>query len=335
MKKTRILTGITPSGTPHFGNYVGSIRPSVEISRGENLTCFYFLSNYHALVTGQEPDRINKSSREIAAAWLASGLNPEKVVFYRQSDIPEILELAWILTCVTAKGLMNRAHAYKAAVDKNLEKNSNQDQGITMGLFCYPILMAADILMFNTQKVPVGKDQKQHVEIASDIARRFNHIYGSFFNLPEPIIDETIPILHGLDGRKMSKSYDNTIPIFAPEKHLRKLIMKIKTNSLEPGEPKDPDNCTLFQLYSAFATSEEILEMRKRYEGGIAWGTMKQELYEYVNAQIKEPRKRYNELIQHPDYIEETLQNGANKAREYSIPFLKDIRNAVGIRVLT
>lgn len=333
MEFVRVLTGITPSGSPHLGNYVGAIRPAIEISNHEMMTCFYFLSDYHALTKCHEPERINQSSREIIATWLALGLDPTKVYLYRQSDIPEIMELAWILSCVTAKGLMNRAHAYKAAVDINvLEKSNDPDKGITIGLFCYPILMAADILMFNVHKVPVGKDQKQHVEMAKDIAERFNHIYGHCFNLPEPIIDESIPVLYGIDGQKMSKSYDNVIPIFSTEKILRERIMKIKTNSLMPGEPKNPDNCILFQLYSAFADSEEIELMRQRYAEGIAWGTVKKELFEYLNEQLAKPRKCYQEIMENPDYIEQILIQGAKKARESSVPFLQKIRDAVGIR---
>lgn len=332
MSKFRVLTGITTTGTPHLGNYVGAIRPAIEASHDSNVIPFYFLADYHAIIKCHDPERVRRSSLEIAATWLALGLDTDNALFYRQSDIPEIMELAWILTCVTAKGLMNRAHAYKAAVAENEEKGeSDPDKGITMGLFNYPILMAADILMFNAHQVPVGKDQIQHLEMARDIAGRFNHIFGEHFVLPEVVVGENTATLAGLDGRKMSKSYNNTIPLFLPEKQFRKLINKIKTNSLEPGEPKDPDTCTLFGIYRAFATAEEAALMRDRYHAGVAWGEVKQILFEYLDSLLREPRKRYEELIGNPDYIETKLREGAAKAREFSVPMLRDVRKAVGI----
>ncbi|MGD9900072.1 MAG: tryptophan--tRNA ligase [Calditrichaceae bacterium] len=335
MNKETILTGITTTGTPHLGNYVGAIRPAIMASHDPHVSSFYFLADYHALIKNREPQRLKQSSLEIAATWLALGLDTNTSVFYRQSDIPEIMELTWILTCMTAKGLMNRAHAYKAAVaDNELNGSKDPDHGITMGLFNYPILMAADILMFKAAKVPVGKDQIQHIEMTRDIAARFNHYYGEHFVLPNAVTDENTAILSGLDGRKMSKSYDNTIPLFEPEKKLRKLIMKIKTNSQEPGEPKDPETSTLFEIYRAFATKEETEAMRKQYEDGIAWGEMKQILFEYINAQLSEPRERYYELIKTPDFIEQVLREGAEKAREISIPFLGEIRNAIGFQAI-
>jgi len=332
MNKAIVLTGITTTGTPHLGNYVGAIRPAIAASKDGNSSPFYFLADYHALIKCQEPDKVRQSSLEIAATWLAFGLDTANAVFYRQSDVPEIMELTWMLTCVTAKGLMNRAHAYKAAVAENELGNENDpDKGITMGLFSYPILMAADILMFNANKVPVGKDQVQHIEMARDIAGRFNHIYGEHFALPEAVIDENTATLAGLDGRKMSKSYNNTIPLFEPEKKLKKLINKIKTNSLEPGEPKDPHGCTLFGIYQAFATPHEVAEIRKRYAEGIGWGEMKHILFEYINDHIAPARERYEALMQAPEHIEEQLQEGARKARAITIPFIKELREAVGI----
>lgn len=332
MTKATVLTGITTTGTPHLGNYVGAIRPAITASKDSEVTPYYFLADYHALIKCHEPERVRQSSLEVAATWLALGLDTGNAVFYRQSDIPEITELTWILTCVTAKGLMNRAHAYKAAVAENEEGGENDpDKGVTMGLFSYPILMAADILLFNAHKVPVGKDQIQHIEMARDIAGRFNHIFGEHFVLPEAVVDENTAILSGLDGRKMSKSYNNTIPLFAPEKQLRKTINKIKTNSLEPGEPKDPDGCTLMSIYQAFATPSQVAEMRKRYAEGIAWGEMKQVLFECINDQIAPARERYEALIQSPEHIERELQEGALKARAASIPFIKELRHAVGI----
>ncbi|CAL1240062.1 tryptophan--tRNA ligase [Candidatus Methylocalor cossyra] len=333
--KSVVLTGITTTGTPHLGNYVGAIRPAIEASRRHDVAPFYFLADYHALIKCQDPERVRQSTLEIAATWLALGLDTENAVFYRQSDIPEITELAWILSCVTAKGLMNRAHAYKAAVQANEESGeADPDKGVTMGLFNYPILMAADILLFNAQQVPVGKDQIQHLEMARDIAGRFNHLYGEHFVLPEAVVSEETATLAGLDGRKMSKSYDNTIPIFLPDKQLRKLILKIKTNSLEPGVPKDPDTCTLYGIYRAFASKEETAAIRRRYQEGIAWGEMKNILFEYLNNHFRAARERYYALLESPEKIEAVLQEGAARAREHSVPFMKKIRSSVGIRPL-
>ena len=239
-QQRRVLTGITTTGTPHLGNYVGAIRPAIAASRRADVESFYFLADYHALVKCDDPARVQQSTLEIAASWLACGLDPDKVFFYRQSDIPEIPELTWLLTCVTAKGLLNRAHAYKAAVDQNRAANEDADAGITAGLYMYPVLMAADILMFNANDVPVGRDQVQHIEIARDIAQRFNHIYGEdYFALPEASIEENVATLPGTDGRKMSKSYNNTIPLWLPAKDLKKAILGIVTDSRAPGEPKD------------------------------------------------------------------------------------------------
>jgi tryptophanyl-tRNA synthetase len=333
--RTVSLTGITTTGTPHLGNYVGAIRPAIAASRDASSGSYYFLADYHALVKNWNPDEVARSSLEIAATWLALGLDTERATFYRQSDVPEIMELTWILTTITAKGLMNRAHAYKAAVAENEEAGQKDpDKGVTMGLFSYPILMAADILMFRATHVPVGRDQKQHVEMARDIAGRFNHLFGDLLVLPEAVIDEDTAVLAGLDGRKMSKSYGNTIPLFAPSRKLRKLIMKIKTNSLEPGEPKDPDDCALFSIYRAFATPKETKAMRQRYAEGIGWGEMKQTLYEYLDAHLAEARGRYEALVGSPGEIEAELARGAEKARDVASPFLAEIRRAVGIRPL-
>ena len=330
-----VLTGITTTGTPHLGNYVGAIRPAIAASVGGNVESFFFLADYHALVKSRDPDRVAQSTLEVAASWLACGLDPDTVYFYRQSDVPEIPELTWILTTMTAKGLMNRAHAYKAAVqDNEASGKKDPDAGITMGLFSYPILMAADILMFGAHQVPVGRDQKQHVEMARDIAGRFNHHYGELFVLPEAAIDDSTAVLLGLDGRKMSKSYDNIIPLFAAEKRLRKLIMRIKTNSLEPGEPKDPDTCTLFGIYRAFATADETAAMTTRYQEGIGWGDMKNLLFEYVNSHLTPYRDQYYKLLDAPDHVEAVLKSGAERAREISVPFMARVREAIGIRRL-
>jgi tryptophanyl-tRNA synthetase len=329
------LTGITTTGTPHIGNYVGAIRPGIAASRDPNKKNYYFLADFHALAKNEDPDKISRSTLEIAAAWMALGLDTDHATFYRQSDIPEITELTWVLTSMTAKGLMNRAHSYKAAVQANIESGDNDpDKGITMALYSYPILMAADILMFKSTKVPVGRDQKQHVEMARDIAQRFNHHYGDIFVLPDPVIGDDTAVLAGLDGRKMSKSYNNTIPLFAPEKPLRKLIMKIKTNSLEPGEPKETKGSTIFDIYRAFATPEETIEVEKLYAEGIAWGVMKQKLFEYINDHIGPARDEYDRLIADPGVVEAELRKGAERAREVAVPYMSEIRNAIGIRKL-
>ena len=335
MSKNVYLTGITTTGTPHIGNYVGAIRPGIEASKDPATEHFYFLADYHSLAKNEDPDKISQSTLEIAASWLALGLDTAHARFYRQSDIPEILELTWILTGMTAKGLMNRAHSYKAVVQANEASGSKDpDKGVTMALYSYPILMAADILMFKSTRVPVGRDQKQHVEMARDIAQRFNHHYGEILVLPEPVISEATAVLKGLDGRKMSKSYNNTIPLFADEKRLRKLIMKIKTNSLEPGEPKDTADSTLYDIYKAFASPEETAAIEQRYAEGIAWGEMKQTLFEYINEHIKPARDDYRRLIDDPATVEAELRKGAARARELATPYLAEIRAAVGIRRL-
>lgn len=334
MSQRRVLTGITTSGTPHLGNYVGAIRPAIEASRDQTVDSFFFLADYHALIKCQDPEAVHQSSLEIAAAWLALGLNPEQVVFYRQSDIPEIPELTWYLTCMTAKGLMNRAHAYKAAVQANQDAGEDDDLAITMGLFSYPTLMAADILMFNATDIPVGRDQIQHVEMARDIAQRFNHHYGEHFVLPSAVVDNNVAVLQGLDGRKMSKSYNNTIPLFLTEKKLKKHINKIKTNLLEPGEPKETDDSAVFQLWQAFANEQQIADMRQQFADGIAWGEAKKQLFELINDQLKQPRERYNQLVENPAEVEKILQQGAEKARQHSSALLADVRQAVGIRPL-
>ncbi len=331
MTQHRSLTGITTSGTPHLGNYVGAIKPALAASQDPAAEAYYFLADYHALVKCFEPERLHQSTLEIAATWLALGLDTSRAVFYRQSDIPEIPELTWLLTCMTAKGLMNRSHAYKAAVQANESAGEDPDFGLSMGLFNYPILMSADILMFNATHVPVGRDQAQHLEMARDIAQRFNHHYGEHFVLPEAVIDAQVATLPGQDGRKMSKSYDNTIPLWLPEKQLRKQIMRIVTNSQEPGEPKDPDSANVYAIYAAFATPEQRAAMRAAFADGIAWGEVKQQLFELINAELAEPRARYQELLASPAIIETELQAGAARARAYARPFMQRLRSAVGI----
>jgi tryptophanyl-tRNA synthetase len=333
--RTRILTGITTTGTPHLGNYAGAIRPAILASRDSNADSFYFLADYHALIKCDDPLRIQRSRLEIAATWLAGGLNVDRVTFYRQSDIPEIPELTWLLTCVAAKGLLNRAHAYKASVDKNVETGEDPDAGITMGLYSYPVLMAADILMFNAHKVPVGRDQIQHVEMARDIGQRFNHLFGQgkeFFTMPEALIEESVATLPGLDGRKMSKSYDNTIPLFSSAKEMKDAISRIVTDSRAPGEAKDPDNSHLFTLFQAFATPAQADEFRSELLQGLGWGEAKNRLFQLLDNELGESRERYNQLIERPADLEDILQHGAKKARAVATPFLYELREAVGLR---
>ena len=338
-KISRVLTGITTSGTPHLGNYVGSIRPSVRASLSNDVQSFYFLADYHALIKIGEPERVQRSTLEIAASWLAAGVDPERVTFYRQSDIPEIPELTWLLTCVTGKGMLNRAHAYKASVDKNNAAGNDPDADVTAGLFMYPVLMAADILMFNAHKVPVGRDQIQHIEMARDIAQSFNYRYknGSkdHFTLPEAEIEASVATLPGLDGRKMSKSYDNTIPLFAPKTELKKLIAGIVTDSRLPGESKDIDGSALYQIYQAFANDEEAQAMQAAYKNGIGWGDAKQMLFERIDQEIAPMRATYESLMSNPAQIEAILLKGADKARQIGTPFMQSLRQAVGLRGLS
>jgi tryptophanyl-tRNA synthetase len=331
---TRFLTGITTTGTPHLGNYVGAIRPAVAASRQAGIESFYFLADYHALIKCDEPARIQRSTLEIAATWLAAGLDADRVFFYRQSDIPEIPELTWLLTCVTGKGVLNRAHAYKASVDKNNAAGNDPDADVTAGLFMYPVLMAADILMFKSHKIPVGRDQIQHIEMARDMASSFNHLYGEHFVLPEAAIEESVATLPGLDGRKMSKSYDNTIPLFAPREQMRKLIMGILTDSRAPGEPKDTEGSALFQLYQAFASADETAALRQAYADGIAWGDAKQMLFERIDREVAPMREQYEAMVNNPAQVEAILLAGAQKARELSRPFMGELRHAVGLRNL-
>lgn len=331
-----VLTGITTTGTPHLGNYAGAIKPAIAKNKSNQFNSYFFLADLHALIKCWDPAQIAQSTKEIAATWLALGINNDNAMFYRQSDIPEIPELTWLLTCMCSKGLMNRSHAYKALVAENTESGAKDpDKGITMGLFSYPVLMTADILMFNADEVPVGKDQTQHLEMARDIASRYNHHFGEHFIMPKTIVDEDQALLPGTDGRKMSKSYNNTIPLWLPTKKLRKHIMKIKTNLLEPGEPKDPNDSYVFDIYKAFASKEQTHAFKQAFADGIAWGAAKQELYELIDAELSEPREKYNELMQQPELIEKELLRGAEKAREFSIPFLHKLKKAVGIKPIS
>ncbi len=329
--KTTILTGVTPTGMPHLGNYIGAFQPALTFQNDPNIDPLYFIADGHSLVKLWDPKIRPQYILEVAATWLALGLDPNKVTFYRQTDVPEIFELNWILTSLASKGLMNRAHAYKDAVTKNVEEgHSDYDANINMGLYCYPILMSADILLFNANKVPVGKDQIQHIEMARDIAQRFNHVYGETFVLPEALIDDNTPTLPGLDGRKMSKSYQNTIPLFVDSKELRKLIMKIKTNSLMPGEPKDTGTCTLFAIYSSLANESEISKMRQAYHDGIGWGDAKQILFEFLDAHLKTPREKFVHYLSHKNEVAQILAEGAAKARARAQKALAKIKKKSG-----
>lgn len=330
MKKIA-LTGIKPTGIPHIGNFLGAIQPALELSK--SCEARYFIADYHALNSTKDSQSIRNMTVEIAAAWLACGLDPDKVLFYKQSSIPETFELLTILLAFTPKGLMNRAHAYKAMLQSNTETGKDPDDGVNMGLFTYPVLMAADILLFDTDLVPVGNDQFQHVEMAVDIAQSFNHIYQTdAIKLPQALAHETSKTVVGLDGRKMSKSYGNIIPLFAPEKQLRKLIMKIVTNSQEVEEPKDPNTCSVFALYKCFADEAQIEALRMSYlAGGMGWGHAKQELFERVNEVLTPYRNRYEELMANQDYIHQVLKEGGDKARPLAAAKIKQLRAIIGM----
>ena len=329
--KKRILTGITTTGTPHIGNYLGAIKPAIKMA-SEFDESFYFLADYHAIIKNSNSNEIGDSVKNIALAWIASGLDIEKSFFYRQSDVPEILELSWVLNCVTAKGLMNRSHAYKAATALN---SKDEDKGITMGLFSYPVLMAADILMFDATHVPVGADQNQHIEMTRDIAARFNHTYKKIFELPEAIIESEKDIVLGIDGRKMSKSYGNIIPLLSTEKALKKSIAKIVTNSLEPGEPKDTHGCSVFSLYSHFASKSELLELADDYKNGISWGDAKNKLFSLVNNEISPIRERYEEFSTNDKLLNELLHEGSLKARVMAKEKIAVVRELIGIKPIS
>jgi tryptophanyl-tRNA synthetase len=324
------LTGIKPTGNPHIGNYFGMYKPAIALT--EKYLGLYFVADLHALTTTPDRKELQHLIYEVAAGWLALGLDPENSVFFRQSDIPEIPECAWMLSCLTSKGLMNRAHAYKASVDKNLEAERDPDDGINMGLFNYPVLMAADILLYGSDVVPVGPDQKQHIEITRDIAENFNRTYGKTLKLPDGLYTKDLVDVPGIDGRKMSKSYGNTIPIFADEKTMRKQVMRIVTDSRTPEEPKNPDGDNLFQIFQLFATPERAEQVRRHYlAGGLGYGTLKQELSETILAYFGDARKKFNDYMQDTSTLDAILARGAVKARDIAIPVLKRMRKAVGI----
>lgn len=330
MKKIA-LTGIKPTGTPHLGNYLGMIKPALELI--DDYQALYFIADDHALITVKDRNELKRQVYAVAATWLALGLDPRKVIFFRQSDIPEIFELAWILSCFTAKGLLNRAHAYKAAVAANTEKRRSPDAEINSGLFNYPVLMAADILLFGSRIVPVGSDQKQHVEIARNIAAMVNQTYGRVFSLPDPLIRSEVMTIPGLDGRKMSKAYGNTIPIFAEPGHLRKRVMGIVTDSRRPEEPKNPDGCNVFKIYKHFASTESVKRTRRGYTmGGLAYSVVKHELLDVLEEKMGPLRATYRDLLDTPDRIDQILARGAAEARKVATPIMEKVRRKIGMR---
>jgi tryptophanyl-tRNA synthetase len=325
------LSGIKPTGDPHLGNYLGMIRPALELAK--NYSAFYFIADAHAVNQIRDPKELERLTYEAAATWLALGLDPGEITFFRQSDVPEVFELAVILAASTSKGLLNRAHAYKAAVEANVAAGRDPDSGINMGLFTYPILMAADILLFGSHVVPVGEDQRQHVEIAADIARAFNHAYGEVFVIPEAVIRKEAAEIPGIDGRKMSKSYGNIIPIFAPPDRLHARVMSIVTDSRTPNQPKNPDEDNLFAIYKHFATPDESYAMRRKYfQGGFGYGEVKQALYEALERTFAPARARYESFLADREYLDRLLLAGAGKARTAGAPMLARAHEAVGIR---
>ena len=330
MKKIS-LTGIKPTGDLHIGNYFGAIKPALELAKEYDAR--YFIADYHALNIMKDPKELNTTIRQVAAGWLAAGLDPEKVVFYRQSSIPEVFELTTMLMAFTAKGLMNRAHAYKAAVQENTEKDDDTDAGINMGLFTYPVLMAADIILFDSDIVPVGKDQVQHIKMAQDIAQSVNANYGQqILKVPQAGVQKDSAVVPGLDGRKMSKSYGNVIPLFAPEKTLRKTVMRIITNSQSVEEPKNPDESQIFQLYKLFADNDEQTALAARYRsGGMGWGEAKEELFRVVNRCLAPMRERFDAIMADIPSLDKILQQGADKARPIAAATVKRFRKAAGI----
>ena len=326
----RILTGITPSGYPHLGNYVGAIKPSLDLAKEDNES-FLFIADLHAIIKISDAKQLNELTKGIALAWLASGLDPEKTYFYRQSDIPEVSELAWILSCVSEKGLLNRSHAYKAAIDLNKENGKKDiEEGISAGLFSYPILMASDILCPNATHVPVGKDQQQHLEITRDIAEKFNNKFGKIFNIPEAVINEQKTVL-GTDGRKMSKSYNNIIPLLSDENELKKSVMRIITNSQEPGEKKEWEDNVLSSIYSSFADEQSIKELQNKFNDGIGWGDAKKIVFDDLNKLLTPLREKHAELESKGAYLEEILQSNAKKVRAFTKPLLEEVKASIGI----
>lgn len=331
MQKKISLSGIKPTGTAHLGNYLGMIKPALALA--ETYQALYFIADYHGLTTVHDGAEFRRLTYDLAATWLALGMNPNEVTFFRQSDVPELFELTWILACFTPKGMMNRAHAYKASVDVNMAEGNDPDAGVNMGLYTYPILMAADILLYGSHVVPVGQDQKQHIEMTRDMAQAFNNNYGETFIIPDAMIQPEVAVIPGVDGRKMSKSYDNVLPIFAPSKALRKRVMSIVTDSRPMEAPKDPETCNVFNIYKFFATAEEVAEMRALYaRGGFGYGQVKQALFDVLERNFGEARSKYDAFVKDEAYLEKMLLEGAEKARAMGAPLMRKVRKAVGVR---
>ena len=324
------LTGIKPTGQPHIGNYLGMIKPALELA--QDYQALYFIADYHALTTVKNKKELEDLTYQVTATWLALGLNPDNVIFFRQSDIPEVFELAWVLACWTSKGLLNRAHAYKTIVEDNVAAGREEDKGINTGLYTYPVLMAADILLYGSHVVPVGLDQQQHLEITRDVAMMFNNNYREVLVVPEAVIRKEVMTITGLDGRKMSKSYNNVIPIFAPSSQVRKQVMRIVTDSKRPEEPKDPDECNIFAIYRHFADANAVEAKRQLYiEGGLAYGDMKKDLFELLETTFSAQRDQYNLLMENRAELNKVLESGAEKARGIAVPIMRKVRKAVGV----
>jgi len=324
------ITGMRPTGTPHLGNYLGMLRPALALAREHEALCF--IADLHALIDVRDPGALRAHTREIGAVWLAFGLDPQRTVLYRQSAAPEVCEVVWLVSCVTAKGTLNRAHAYKALLEANRRAGRDPDAGVSAGLFGYPLLMAADILAMGAEIVPVGRDQRQHVEVAREIARAFNAAYGDVLRVPEAVVDERVMTVPGLDGRKMSKSYGNVIPLMAEPDELRRCVMRIVTDSRPPEEPKDPVGDTIFELYRELAPDDAVLRLRERYlAGGLGYGEAKQGLFEVLEEVMRAPRARYRELMADPGELERVLAAGGEVARARADATLRRMREAVGL----
>ncbi len=319
----RVLSGIQPSGKLHIGNYFGMMQPMIRHMEPADL--YVFIVDLHALTSVQDRERLRQGTLEAAADFLALGLDPDRCTFWVQSDVPEVCELTWMLSVLTPMGLLERCHAFKDKVAKNIPASH--------GLFSYPVLMAADILLYQSQVVPVGKDQKQHVEVARDIAIRFNNAFGETFVIPEPEINENTAIIPGIDGQKMSKSYDNTIPIFLGEKALRKRVMAIQTDATPVEAPKNPDACNLYTLLKLFAPAEKMQAVHELYvNGGAAYGYLKQDLFELINEYFAEARRKKEQLLANPDYLRQILAKGAEKARAKATVTLDLARDRMGLK---
>ncbi len=319
----RVLSGIQPSGALHLGNYLAMMKPMISYMDRSQL--FVFVVNMHAMTSVTDGEKLAEGTLEAASDFLALGLDPHRSIFWIQSDVPEVVELAWILTCITPMGLLERCHSYKDKVAKGISPNH--------GLFAYPVLMAADILLYQANVVPVGKDQKQHIEVTRDIAIKFNSIYGDTFIIPEGEISDQVATVPGIDGQKMSKSYGNTIEIFLDEKSLRKRVMSVKTDSTPVDQPKDPETCNLFQIYRHFAPKERVEEVKRLYiEGGASYGVVKKELAEILSELFRKPRQEKQKLLGDPGYIRSVLADGAKKAREIATPTIEDVRRKVGVK---